>query len=133
MTREGIVVKTPQGLMAQVKRQEACLTCRACEFGRTEEITYPLPEGNYNVGDTVDITLPDKRLFSASLLAYGVPLVFLIAGLCLGYLISSNELVQTLLALLFGGAGALILLASEKKRRKTRRYRCTVSKADSAK
>ena len=34
MTKEAVVVNTPNGLMAQIKRQEACLTCRACDFGR---------------------------------------------------------------------------------------------------
>ena len=114
--------------MAQIKRQEACLSCRACEFGRTEEVTYPLPDGNYKEGDVVIITLPDRRLALASALAYGLPLALLVLGLFIGSLVSENELVQALLAVLFGSVGALWLVLSEKKRRNTRRFKCTVSK-----
>ena len=131
MTKEAIVVNTPKGLMAQITRQEACLTCRACEFGRSENVTYPLPEGNYKEGDSVLITLPDRRLALASVLAYGLPLAALIVGLLIGFLVSDNELIQALLAVVFGGIGALWLGLSEKKRRDTQRFKCTVSKIES--
>ncbi|MBR5986480.1 MAG: SoxR reducing system RseC family protein, partial [Clostridia bacterium] len=62
-----------------------------------------------------------------SVLAYGLPLVFMIAGMFLGSLVSDNELIQALSALFFGGVGALYLLLSEKKRRKTQRFKCVVS------
>lgn len=127
MTKEAVVVNTPNGLMAQIKRQEACLTCRACDFGRSEEINYPLPEGNYKEGDSVIITLPDRRLAAASVLAYGIPLALMIAGMFLGSLVSDNELIQAFLAVSFGGVGVLYLFLSEKKRRKTQRFKCAVS------
>ena len=131
MTKVATVVNTPKGLMAQITRQEACLTCRACEFGRSENVTYPLPEGNYKEGDSVLITLPDRRLALASVLAYGIPLAALVAGLAIGCLVSRNELIQALFAVISGGIGALWLLVSEKKRRNTQRFKCTVSKIGS--
>ena len=81
MKREAKVVNVDGRLMAEVVRTEACQQCHACQFGQKERMLVELPEGNYAVGDTVELSLPDARFARASLLAYALPVATLFAGL----------------------------------------------------
>ncbi len=127
MTREARVVSENGRLFAEVIRSEACAACHACEIGRKERVTYPLPDGKYAKGDTVEITIPDHTLTRASLWAYGVPLISLVIGLILGALLFDNEALQALCALICTLTGAAVIFITEKKRRKSGRYECAVS------
>ncbi|MBQ3669018.1 MAG: SoxR reducing system RseC family protein [Clostridia bacterium] len=130
MTKEAIVVNTEKGLKAEVIRSEACAHCRGCQIGQTERLLCDLPEGDYKEGDTVVITLSDHALTKATLLAYGVPLAALVAGLLLGSAIFKNEIAQATTAGVFTLAGLVWLALTEKKRRQSGSFECRAQKAE---
>ena len=59
-------VKLDGRLMAEVVRTEACLQCHACQYGQKGRVLVELPEGDYRVGDTVELSLEDARSARAS-------------------------------------------------------------------
>lgn len=95
-------------------RGSACAHCGAClTVGETEmEISLPNTLGA-KVGDRVDVDLSPKRLVQASLLAYAVPLVLLIAGVMLGSRIA--DWVGLVVGVAACGIGYLILRVVEKR------------------
>ncbi len=85
-------------------RPEMCAHCSGCGVFKENETTVTL-RGNARVGDTVDVSLPEKQLLRHTLAAYMIPLGFLLAGVLLGTLISSSEILQALCGLALMGAG----------------------------
>ena len=81
MKREATVVEVDGRLMAEVVRTEACLQCHACQYGQKGRVLVELPEGDYRVGDTVELSLEDARFARASLVAYALPVATLFLGL----------------------------------------------------
>ena len=77
MKREATVVEVDGRLMAEVVRTEACLQCHACQYGQKGRVLVELPEGDYRVGDTVELSLEDARFARASLVAYALPVATL--------------------------------------------------------
>ena len=110
------IVTSVKGGTAQIHflRGSACAHCGAClTVGETEmEVTLPNTLGAKE-GDRVAVDLSPKRVVQASLLAYAVPLVLLIAGVLIG----SRYADWAGLALGVGacGIGYLILRIVEKK------------------
>ena len=79
------------GDMAQIRflRGKQCANCGACLTAGESEMEIALPNSlGAKVGDRVVVDLPPKRVVQASLLAYALPLAFLIAGVFLGGLVS---------------------------------------------
>ena len=117
------LVTAINGGIAQIHflRGSACAHCGAClTVGETEmEISLPNTLGA-KVGDRVDVDLSPKRLVQASLLAYAVPLLLLIAGVLIGSRIAD----WAGLALGIGacGIGYLILRIVEKKSAKKKSF-----------
>lgn len=86
----GLVVGL-NGNMAQIHflRGKQCANCGACLTAGDNEMEIALPNSlGAKVGDRVAVDLSPKRVVQASLLAYAVPLAFLIAGVFLGGLVS---------------------------------------------
>lgn len=130
MKRTARVVNENGVLMAEVLREEACAHCHGCDLGRKERRLYPLNGEGFREGDEITLELSDRTLSKTSLLAYGLPLVCLLAGLVLGSLLFSQEWAQALSAILMLGIGLAILAATEKKRRATGQYVCRAEKAN---
>ena len=85
MKREAKVVRESGRLMAEVLREEACQSCRACRFGQVERVLVELPqEGEYREGETIELEVPDGTVSRGALLAYALPLAAMLAGLVLG-------------------------------------------------
>lgn len=85
MVRSGQVVENKGGLLTVVfERPEACGNCNGCLSKQCTNVELP---GEAQVGDTVDVALPDKSVVKASALAYALPLALLVAGLVLGTLL----------------------------------------------
>jgi positive regulator of sigma E activity len=91
LKREATVVERDGKLMAEVVRAEACQHCRACRFGQTESVLVDLPDGDYRPGDSVELTLADGRVSIASMIAYGIPVALLFAGLLLAGALGLSE------------------------------------------
>lgn len=130
MKRTARVVNENGVLMAEVLREEACAHCHGCDLGRKERRLYPLNGEGFREGDEITLELSDRTLSKTSLLAYGLPLVCLLAGLVLGSLLFSQEWAQALSAILMLGVGLAILAATEKKRRATGQYVCRAEKTN---
>jgi positive regulator of sigma E activity len=83
MVRMGQVVEIKKNmLMVCFDRPEACHNCGAC---MTEKHTSLIAvEGEAQVGDTVDVEMPDAKVVKASALAYMIPLGGLLTGLFAG-------------------------------------------------
>ena len=128
MKREATFVLHKGKLCALIVRSEACGDCHACNFGKKEEMHYPLPQGDYKEGDKVMIEISDRALGRATLIAYGLPLVCMLLGLSLGAVLFKAEWAQALSALIALAFGWLIIRATEKKRGRNRIYACRTEK-----
>lgn len=83
MVRTGEVVeKTGDILSVVFERPEACTHCNGCIKKNCTRVDIP---GMADVGDTVEVEMPDKNVVGASAVAYIVPLALLIVGLFAGY------------------------------------------------
>ena len=103
-------------------RPSDCEKCHACMGG--DKMTTLRLAGTANVGDKALVELPDSTITQASLLAYGLPLIGLIAGMLLGdKLIPLENSLDALIGAVIGLALPLAwLLMSEKKRRTNPRW-----------
>lgn len=79
-----------------LERKSACADCHACEMGSdTKTMTMvAINECEGKVGDNVMIELVVDRLMFATFVLYGIPLVTMLFGFFLGYMISSNEIIS---------------------------------------
>lgn len=108
--------------MGEVIRSEACARCGACQHGQEEKRYYPLPEGDWKEGDIATITLPDGTAFAASLLAYGIPLAGLLAGIILAAALGAEDLWQLAGALIGLAAGYLALKLIEPRLKRSGKF-----------
>lgn len=106
MKKTARVVNENGVLMAEVLREEACAHCHGCDLGRRERLLYPLSGEGFREGDEITLELSGRTLSKTSLLAYGLPLLCLIAGLLLGSVLFSQEWAQALSAILMLGVGS---------------------------
>ncbi len=83
MIRSGKVVAA-QGNTLKVcfSRLEACDSCNLCGSSRND--TTVTIRGTAQVGDLVEVDMPDSQVLKVSLLAYALPLLGLLLGLWLG-------------------------------------------------
>ena len=117
MRRPGEVTEVRNGMM-QVTfcRPDACQSCGACEGGKKQTVIWV--QGEARVGDIAVVDLPDKTVVKASLIAYGLPLVFLLVGLILGGLMTPDSEIGSVAGAVIGlGASLIVLKATEKKRK----------------
>ena len=127
MRREAKVIIRNGKPYAEFVRSEACGSCHACEMGMSKQMRYPL-EGSFTEGETVYLEVGERALKSATLLAYGLPLCCLLAGLVLGFILFKSEIAQAICAIVSLGIALFMLALSEKKRRRSGKYKCTASK-----
>lgn len=118
----GVVVKLA-GDMASVhfQRSAMCRHCGACltlDSGEMETLVKNTLSAK--PGDRVAVSIEPKRIMSAAILAYGVPLAMLLIGLYLGSLIS--DAVSVLLGLSLCACSYLLLRRLEKTWTKKETY-----------
>ncbi len=107
MKQTATVVYENGRLMAEVLRPEACASCRACDFGKKQRVLVDIvDQKSHQAGDQIVLEIQDGNVSKASLLAYGIPLVFLLIGLLIAYalgdkILQDTELWQALIV--FGG------------------------------
>lgn len=90
----------------EIRPREACSHCSArsaCnstgEETKVVEANNPIGAG---VGDWVNLEISENISLAATLLVFGIPLLFLIVGIVIGEIISGDRL-----ALILGGSGLL--------------------------
>ena len=96
-------------------RGKMCEHCGACiSVGEKEMETVVANSLNAKVGDRVMVSLAAKQVVRASLLAYAVPLAFLLVGVWLGSQIS--DIAALILGAVGCGCAYLVLRLLEKRR-----------------
>ncbi len=119
MKQQGRVVAVEQHkIWVDVSRQSACGSCAAKSGCGTSLIETALPsrhsivvikqtDHTFIIGDSVDVSMPNDKIFTASAMIYGLPLLLLLLGAAIGHNIYVTELASIVGAIvgLFIGAG----------------------------
>lgn len=121
----GIVVeKSADKAIVSIVRHSACAGCGAC--GMASESSKVKIEAintaDANVGELVSIDMKNPNLLKAAFIAYGIPLLVLIAGVlsvgpglnAIGYR-GDSEIAAGVVSLLLTGAAYLIIRKNEEK------------------
>ena len=127
MIRTGFV-KEKKGDQLRVcfERPEACEGCKGCSQGLMPKKELLTVFGQAEVGDLVDVNMPEAQTLKASLLAYALPLALLLAGLGIGAALRLPDgwmLVCALAGLL---AGALLARGIDLRLRRQPKWRPSV-------
>lgn len=88
ITEVGQVVKIHDDLVTvKYNRQSACKNCQACMAGAKENEMFLTAQNDCHaeIGDFVNVTLPEKQFIKAVSLLYGVPLVTMLLGFFIAY------------------------------------------------
>lgn len=120
MKHRAVVVEREGRPMARVVRTEACQSCRACDFGESQELLVEVDRNLYSAGDEVVLEMQGRDFTFASVIAYGIPLVFMLAGMFLGgpiadALATSRDITQAVAALISTALGLLLIKLLEPK------------------
>ena len=109
MVRTGKVVGVSENaLEVCFERPEMCAKCGACMGRKPHEETVKI-EGTAEIGDMVDVEMPDAKIVKVSLIAYIIPLAGLLIGLLIGQTLLKNDIWAAVAG--FAGLGAGILVA----------------------
>ena len=107
MIRTGRVIQAEENtLTVCFSRMEACDTCNLCGNGR-DDTTVSI-KGQAEVGDRVEVEMPEAQVLKVSVITYAIPLASLLLGLWLGTLVfPGREGAVLISALLFLGIGLM--------------------------
>ena len=109
-----VVAVSGKKATVRFKKTDACGHCNACfRFGSNEADIEMDNALNAKEGDTVYIEMHAKSVLKASVIVYGIPLVFLVAGVALGCVI--GELYGAIGGVAFSAGSFFILKALEPK------------------
>ena len=91
MVRTGFV-KEKKGDQLRVcfERPEACEGCKGCAKGLLPKSELLTVTGQAEIGDIVDVQMPEAQMLKATMLAYAMPLALLFVGLGLGYALHAS-------------------------------------------
>jgi sigma-E factor negative regulatory protein RseC len=95
MAESGQVVEIKEQLVVvRLERKEACASCKACVAGIEAKDMFIEAENlcDAKIGDWVNISLEQSSFLKAVFIVYTIPLIALLVGLGIGYLIFNNEL-----------------------------------------
>lgn len=119
MRQPGEITQVKNGMM-QITfcRPEACAACNACEGGKKEHSIWVRGEGR--IGEIAIVDMPGRMVVKASAIAYGLPLLLLLAGMILGNVLTSGTDAGTAAGAAAGLAAGLGILKLTEKRRRDR-------------
>ena len=111
---EGVWVETIQrSVCGSCKAEKGCGQSLMAKWGASPSYIWVLLEGrdpaNYQLGDEIQLGIAEDVVVKASLLAYVMPLLLLVAGTLVGQWLFGSEAAVALGALLGLVAGGLIL------------------------
>lgn len=130
MLESGLIVEIKDKTMTvQFARSSMCEKCGACERAQEAMLMEVERLKDAKLGDVVQVQMRETTLIGASLLAYGVPLLLLLAGLYVGYMLPAwtglsipADLSAAALGLLLAAASFAGLRATEKRRKASGKY-----------
>ena len=127
MIRTGFVkAKKGECLSVCFERPASCEGCKGCAKGLMKKSELLTVFGEAEVGDFVDVQMPEGHAFQAALLAYAVPLLFLIAGLVVGDALGMMEIWSLLLAVAGLLLGFVLVRLADKYLRTLKKWRPAV-------
>ena len=110
--RGRVIATSPGSIAVDVDRRTACSKCNAktaCgtaaldKLFRSRRNTIDIPTTkNFSVGETVIVSIPERKLVQASVMLYGLPLLLMILGAALMQAVSGYDLAAAI-----GGAVGL--------------------------
>ena len=108
MIRTGFV-KEKKGDQLRVcfDRPEACEGCKGCAKGLLPKKELLTVTGQAEIGDMVDVEMPEAQMLKASMLAYAMPLALFLMGLGTGSFLKLSDGVTALIALVCLALGYL--------------------------
>lgn len=119
MNQQGYVMEIVDNKTAKLKmqRHSACAACGKCQTlsSETKEILVEVDNClGANVGDHVEVNMENINVFKATTLAYIVPLVFLMIGTMISYVVlnQSMSVNKEFLEIISGGIGIIAMLLS---------------------
>jgi sigma-E factor negative regulatory protein RseC len=105
----------------RIQRKKACENCGMCKKGSEGmEITLSNPLGAKE-GDRVEVSMGDTMVLKASMIVYAIPLLFLLIGAALGYIVSpalgigEKDLAAALCGIVFTALSYMIVRSIDKK------------------
>ena len=115
MIRTGRVVEAKDGsLKVCFNRPEMCASCGKCgAHGVHQELV--TVQGEAQVGNWVQVEMPDAQVVKVSLIAYVIPLVFLMAGLVIGQNVLGTDAWAAGLGIGLMAAGLLVVRLIDKR------------------
>lgn len=127
MVRTGFV-KAKNGSILQIcfERPQACEGCRGCSKGLLPKKELLTAFGEAEIGDVVDVEMPQERDLEAALLAYGLPLCTLVIGLAVGSAIGLGDVFTLVCAFAGLAVGCMAAKACDKRLRAKKEWRPTV-------
>lgn len=130
MTETGQVIRVDgDKVVLQMVRNAACGSCNACSMA-AESKNLELSALNLcaaKAGDLVEIRLETDSFLSAVAIAYGIPLLCLLAGMIAGYLVAGKIAPAQVEGIsIIGGLTAMVisflLIRSQEKKFKKEKY-----------
>ncbi len=130
MEEKGVVTDVNgETMTVEFERSPMCEKCGACERAQERMRMEMKRLQDADVGDRVQVELPEGALLKAALLAYGLPLVLLLLGLFVGKslpgwlgLPGNSDLYALALGLLLAAGAYLLIRRTEPKRRRRGSY-----------
>ncbi len=115
MIRTGRVVEAKDGsLKVCFDRPEMCASCGKCgAHGVHQELV--TVQGEAQVGNWVQVEMPDAQVVKVSLIAYVIPLVFLMIGLVIGQNVLGTDAWAAGLGIGLMAAGLLVVRLIDKR------------------
>lgn len=134
MIRTGFV-KEKKGDQLRVcfDRPEACEGCKGCAKGLLPKKELLTVTGQAEVGDMVDVQMPDAQMLKATLLAYAMPLALFLIGMLVANACQLSDAVTGLLALAGLALGYIAARMIDVRLRRLPRWRSQVVNVYSAK
>ncbi len=127
MIRTGFV-KEKKGDQLRVcfDRPEACEGCKGCAKGLLPKKELLTITGQAEVGDMVDVEMPEAQMLKASMLAYAMPLALFLIGLGVGSAARLSDGVTALIALVCLGLGYVAARVIDKKLGRRPRWKTAI-------
>lgn len=118
MAESGQVIEIKENLVVvRLERQDACAKCKACVAGLESKDMFIEAENlcEASVGDWVNISLEQSNFLKAVFIVYTIPLIALILGLLIGYLIFRTEIGSIIVGFSFITLAFLTIKLNEKR------------------
>ena len=127
MVRTGFV-KEKKGDQLKVcfSRPEACEGCKGCAKGLLPKKELLTVTGQAEIGDMVDVEMPEAQMLKASMLAYAMPLALFLIGLGVGSAARLSDGVTALIALVCLALGYVAARVIDKKLGRRPRWKTAV-------